>query len=86
MDSLQWSAILFVWLFNLVSFAVQETCKMLVDQAFLYYDSFTALEEQAYAGQFLTDSFLHFTTGYGGKKTIVTRRSVAAAQDTGIAR
>lgn len=83
MDSLSWSVILFVWVFNLLFFLVQEVCKMLVYWAFEYYYSFKSPEDQAYTGQFLTDSFLHFTTGYGDKKTIVTRRSMAAAQETG---
>lgn len=81
MKRLQWDVILFVWIFNLIFFVLQEVAKQLVYWTFEYYYSFKAPGEQAYSGQYLTDSFLHFTTGYGDKKTIVTRRSMMAAQE-----
>lgn len=81
MKELQWDVILFIWIFNLIFFVLQEVGKLLVYWAFEYYYSFKAPEQQAYSGQYLTDSFLHFTTGYGDKKTIITRRSMAAAQE-----
>ena len=84
MKSLEWSAVLWIWLFNIVFFFFQEAAKILTYKIFEYYYSFKSPEKQEYTGQFLTDSFLVFTTGYhkeGTKRSIVTRRSVAAAQE-----
>ena len=81
MKPLQWDVILFVWIINLIFFALQEAGKLVVYSTFAYYYSFKAPEEQAYSTQCLTDSFLQFSTGYGEKRTIVTRRSVAAARE-----
>ena len=72
-----------MWAFNLVFFVLQELCKLAVYWGFEYYYSFKAPDQQAYSGQFLTDSFLQFTTGFGeGKKSIVTRRSQMAAKES----
>jgi len=81
MKPLQWDVILFVWIFNLIFFALQEICKLLLYWAFEYYYSFKSPAERVYSGQCLTDSFLQFTTGYRDKKTIVTKRSMAAARE-----
>ncbi len=83
MKPLQWDVILFVWIINLIFFVLQEAGKLLVYWIFEYYYSFKAPGEQAYSGQCLTDSFLQFSTGYGDKRTIVTRRSIAAAKELG---
>lgn len=83
MKPLSWRVVGLVWAFNLVFFVIQEVCKLATYWAFEYYYSFKAPDQQAYSGQFLTDSFLQFSTGYGeGKKSIVTRRSQIAAKES----
>ena len=82
MKSLPWAAVAWIWGFNIAFFVLQEIAKILTYQGFEYYYSFKAPDQQNYTGQFLTDSFLVFTTGYAtkdGKHTIVTRRSIVAA-------
>ena len=83
MREIGWRAIGFVWGYNLIFFVAQEVCKLFTYWLFSYYYSFKAPEQQVYSGQYLTDSFLQFSSGYGdGKKSIVTRRSQIAAKES----
>lgn len=78
MKRLHWDVILFVWIFSLICFILQEMSKLLVYWAFESYKSFQSSEPRP-SGECLTDSFLQFSTGYAVKRTIVTKRSMAAA-------
>lgn len=83
MKEIGWRAVGFVWGYNLIFFLIQEICKLGTYWLFGYYYSFKTPDQQVYSTQYLTDSFLHFTTGYGdGKKSIVTRRSQLAAKES----
>ena len=82
MKSVSWGVAGFVWLYNLVFFMLQDIVKVIQLKSF---DAYYALsgKETGFAGAVLTDTFLVFSTGERGgvKKSIVTRRSMAAAHE-----
>ena len=86
MKGIPWRVAGFIWLYDLVWFIIQDTTKVGVYKAFEFYYTVAQPEKKLYTGEFLTDSFLVFTTGYdkpGARNSIVTRRSVAAAHQAG---
>jgi H+-transporting ATPase len=81
MESISWGVAAFVWLYNLVFFVIQDMVKIVQLKLF---DKYYALngKEAGFSGAVLTDTFLVFATGERGvKKSMVTRRSMAAAED-----
>ena len=82
MQGIEWKVAGFVWLYDLVWFGVQDVCKVGVYKAFECYFSLTQPDKPLYTGEFLTDSFLIFSTGYDHPKSIVTRRSLEAVKPT----
>lgn len=89
MKGIPWRVAGFIWLYDLVWFIIQDTTKVGVYKAFEFYYTVAQPEKKLYTGEFLTDSFLVFTTGYdkpGARNSIVTRRSVAAAHQAGDSR
>ena len=86
MKGVSWRVAGFIWMYDLIWFVVQDVSKVGVYKAFEFYYNTMRPDEKLYTGEFLTDSFLVFTTGYdkpGVRKSIVTRRSMAAAQQPG---
>lgn len=81
MRSLSWQVIGFVWIFNLCCWGLQEAAKLVTYKCFEYYYSFS---EGQTAPRFHSDSFLAFSAvgaKVEGYRSIVTRRSVASAQE-----
>ena len=84
MEPLGWRNVGFIWLFDIFWFIVQDILKILTYKLFEKWYYWKDPEKPLYSGEFLTDSFLVFTgagaEGKGGvKRSIVTRRSIAAA-------
>lgn len=65
MRAIEWKAVGFVWGFNLIFLLVQEICKLGTYRLFNYHYSFKSPGKQVYSSQYLTDSFLQFTAGFG---------------------
>ena len=63
MKPVNWYVIGFIWAYNVVVFAGQEVCKMGVYWALERYSTLAAGAEHNVAQQFLTDTFLKFSTG-----------------------
>lgn len=81
MQSLSWQVIGFVWIFNLCCWCLQEAAKLITYKCFEYYYSFS---EGQSAPHFHSDSFLALPVAGGkveGYRSIVTRRSIASAQE-----
>jgi len=80
MQSLSWQVIGFVWIFNLCCWVLQEAAKLITYKCFEYYYSFSG---GPVAPRFHSDSFLAFSAEakVEGYRSIVTRRSVASAQE-----
>ena len=85
MESISWGVAGFVWGYNFVFFILQDIVKVVQLKAFdAYYAS--QGKETGFSGAVLTDSFLVFATGNRSsviKRSIVTRRSIVAAGETG---
>ena len=83
MKKVSWGVAGFVWLYNLVFFILQDVVKVIQLSVF---DKFYAMsgKETGFSGAVLTDTFLIFSTGEksANKKSIVTRRSMVAAEET----
>jgi H+-transporting ATPase len=72
--------ILFVWIYDLVWFEVQDVCKVLFLRMLQKYFENSDTENKIYHGQFLNDSFLKFGNEGGHRKSsIVNKGSMAAA-------
>ncbi|OMJ78748.1 hypothetical protein SteCoe_21359 [Stentor coeruleus] len=80
MKSVSWGVAGFVWLYNMVFFVLQDVVKVIQLKSFDAYYAMNG-KETGFSGAVLTDTFLVFTTGERGtgRKSIVTRRSMAAA-------
>lgn len=80
---LTWQVIGFVWIFNLVCWAIQEVAKLITYKCFEYYYSFVASDTYV-APRFHTDSFLGYSATFKleGYRSIVTRRSIISAQES----
>lgn len=83
MMSIDWRVTGFVWFVNLIFFFLQDLAKIVLFHILdTYYES-KGMEKSS-SRQVLTDSFLIFTTGVekgGARRSIVTRRSIAAAHE-----
>ena len=82
MKPVEWRVAGFIWLYNLFFFLLQDATKMLLFKVFaVYYEK--KGKDSGFSTTLLTDSFLVFSTpGAGGvKRSIVTKRSIVAAQD-----
>ena len=84
MKSVSWGVCGFVWAYNLVFFILQDIVKVIQLKSF---DAYYAMQgrETGFSGAVLTDTFLVFATGEKGgvKRSIVTRRSMVAAAESG---
>jgi H+-transporting ATPase len=80
MKSVSWGVAGFVWLYNMVFFVLQDVVKVIQLKSFDAYYAMSG-KETGFSGAVLTDTFLVFTTGERGtgRRSIVTRRSMAAA-------
>ena len=76
MKPISWGCAAFVWIVNIIVFAVQDISKVLVMKAFERYYEITG-KDGGFSSAVLTDSFLVFNENT--RKSIVTRRSMAAA-------
>jgi H+-transporting ATPase len=76
MKSINWSIAAYVWVCDLMVFAVQDISKVFAIKAFEHYYEVTG-KDGGFSSAVLTDSFLVFNENM--KKSIVTRRSMAAA-------
>lgn len=76
MDPINWAIAAYVWVCNIIVFAIQDISKVLVIKGFEHYYSITG-KDGGFSSAVLTDSFLIFNENV--KKSIVTRRSMAAA-------
>ena len=84
MEPIGWRNVGFVWLFDIFWFLVQDIVKIVTYKLFEKWYYWKDPEKPLYSGEFLTDSFLIFTNAgaegkAGVKRSIVTRRSLAAA-------
>lgn len=84
MKSVSWGVAAWVWGFNLIFMLLQDIVKVVELRTFDKYYAMSG-KESGFSGAVLTDTFLVFSTGErgGNKRSIVTRRSMAAAHDTG---
>ncbi|CAG9326378.1 unnamed protein product [Blepharisma stoltei] len=82
MKPISWKLAGFIWGFDIVFFILQDIVKVYQLKFFDYYYSLKG-KDTGYSGAVLTDTFLVFTDGKegrgGAKRSIVTRRSMAAA-------
>lgn len=83
MENLTWDVVLFIWIYDIIFFLLQDIAKIALLNFFkIYYEKKGV--DKGFTGQVLTDSFLVFTTGEnasGHKRSIVTRRSISAAHE-----
>ena len=84
MKSVSWGVAGWVWFFNLIFMVLQDIVKVVELRTFDYYYSLNG-KETGFSGAVLTDTFLVFSTGErgGARRSIVTRRSMAAAHADG---
>jgi H+-transporting ATPase len=84
MHGATWGATVFVLIYSFVCFLVFDIAKVGLYRLIKFYYDMKAPEKQLYTGQFLTDTFLVFTTGYDRqhRKSIITRRSIAAVEES----
>ena len=84
MHGASWPATVFVLVYTIICFLVFDVVKVGLYKLIKVYYDMKAPEKQLYTGQFLTDTFLVFTTGYDRqhRKSIVTRRSIAAVEES----
>jgi H+-transporting ATPase len=83
MQALSFRVVFLIWLLDIVFFLVQDVTKVLSFQMLEKYYKLTNPTKEVFSSHYLTDTFLVFTTGYdkgGAKRSIVTRRSMAAAK------
>lgn len=80
MEPVSWRLAGFIWGYNIIFFLIQDAVKVGELKLFAKYYAMQG-KGGGYTGQILTDSFLVFSTGTdkGVRGSIVTRRSVAAA-------
>jgi H+-transporting ATPase len=76
MQSISWGVAAFIWVGNIIIFAVQDISKVFAMMAFEKYYAITG-KDGGFSSAVLTDSFLIFNQNV--RKSIVTRRSMAAA-------
>ena len=76
MKPISWGCAAFVWIVNIIVFAVQDISKVMVMRAFEKYYEITG-KDGGFSSAVLTDSFLVFNENT--RRSIVTRRSMAAA-------
>ena len=76
MKPISWGCALFVWIVDLIVFGLQDVCKVGAMIAFERYYAITG-KDGGFSSAVLTDSFLIFNQNV--RKSIVTRRSMAAA-------
>lgn len=82
MKSVSWGLAMWVWGYNLIFMVLQDVVKVIELRGFDKYYAMSG-KESGFSGAVLTDTFLVFSTGERGgtKRSIVTRRSMAAAHD-----
>lgn len=82
MKSVSWGLAMWVWGYNLIFMVLQDVVKVIELRTFDKYYAMSG-KESGFSGAVLTDTFLVFSTGERGgtKRSIVTRRSMAAAHD-----
>ena len=81
MEPISWGIALFIWIYDLFFFIIQDITKVLFLRSLDKYMQMKG-KEAHFSGAVLTDTFLVFSSGRDVKKSIVTKRSMAAAFET----
>ena len=85
MEGASWGATGFVSIYCIICFLAFDLVKVGCYWGIRTYYTMQSPDKREYTGQFLTDSFLVFTTGYdvrNRRKTLVTRRSMLAVEES----
>jgi len=80
MESIDPATVAFIWVLNLIIFFIQDIAKVLLYKTFIWYYDRRGIDK-GLSGQLLTDSFLVFHGEGSKRRSIVTKRSIVAAQE-----